>query len=75
MMGLWAEFRAGDPDALDTITTAGGPDGPEERTRSYRTAAGIGVGSTARELTAAYGNEPEFCKEGEGGNYANFALF
>ncbi len=69
---LWGEFRDGSPDDLDSVTTA--YRSPEAR--KFRTAKGIGVGATARQLTRAYGDELEFfLQEGEGGEFTNYGLF
>lgn len=69
---LWGEFRDGDPDDLDSVTTAYRSPGA----RQFRTEKGIGVGSTARQLTRAYGDELEFFLQvGEGGEYTNYGLF
>lgn len=69
---LWSEFRDDHPDVLDAVWV----DHQSPRARDYKTAAGIGMGSTVGDVRRAYGNQAQFFElDGEGGLGGNYGVF
>lgn len=72
---VWADFRDGNPDDLDTVALANGDD-RRNRSQRYATATGISRESTVGDLKRAYGDDLRyFEQEGEGGLFGNYAIF
>jgi hypothetical protein len=72
---VWTEFRGADPDELDTVSLANASVATS-RTQMYKTAEGISERSTVGDLKRAYGTRLRYFEmDGEGGPFANYAVF